>query len=180
MCDTGTTPGGFGTAAMIGGGIVSAAGAAGEARITRANYQYNALVGEFNAKLAGIRAQDAIELGRMTEQEVVRGAEKVKGAQVASIAGKGIALSSGSALDILAGTDILAARDIDVVRENTRKAVFAEELAAIEARTGAQISRTAAEGISPELAAGTSLINTTGQVADRWYKMSRTTSGGAT
>jgi hypothetical protein len=173
MCDAGT----IGLGMMAVGGVTSAIGAAGQADITRANYQYNAAVGRMNAKLAELRGEEAVELGRMSEQQVARGAKRVKGSQVAAIASSGVALGSDTALDILAGTDVLAAQDIMTVRENTRKAVFAEELAAIEARTGAAFAEAGAAGVSPELAAGTSLINTTGQVAERWYLQSKSKEG---
>lgn len=172
MCDLGGLS--LGLTAL--GGASSAIGAAGEAEITRSNYLYNAAVGEFDAKMAEVRIQDTIERGRFAEQEVARGAKTTKGAQIADIAGSGVTIS-GSALDILSGIDVVEAVDQGIVQENTRKAVFADEVAALDARTGAAFDRASARGIDPAIAAGTSLINTAGQVASRWYNQRRAETG---
>lgn len=174
MCDSGNVS--LGLSAI--GGLSSAAGAYGEAAMTQMNYRHNAAVSRFNAQLAERRAEDAMELGRIAEQDVARGARQAKGSQVASMASSGIALSSENALNILAGTDVLAARDVDTIRENTRKQVFAEEIAAQDARTSAQFADIEARGSDPGMAATSSLINSTSQVASRWYDMKRARDGG--
>ena len=172
MCDLGGLS--LGLTAI--GGISSAAGAASEADITRSNFLYNATVGEFGAEMAEIRIQDTLEQGRFAEQEVARGAKRAKGSQIAEVTGRGIRLS-GSALDILSGIDVVEAVDQGIVEENTRKAVFTDEVAALDARTGAAFDRASARGIDPAIAAGTSLINTAGQVASRWYTQRRAEAG---
>ena len=168
---------GGGLGLQTAGGIAEALGVGAEAAATRSAYQYNAVVGEFNAKLAELRKEDAIERGRLAVQDVAREAKESKGKQVAAIAGSGIQLGVGSALDILAGTDIIAEVDISTVEANTRKEVFAEEVSALNLRTGAAFERVSAAGISPGLAATTSLINTGGQVARQWYKQQKTITG---
>ena len=173
MCDLGGLS--LGLTAI--GGLGAAAGAAGEAEITRSNFQYNAMVDDFNAELAEVRIQDTVEQGRFAEQEVARGAKQVKGAKVAEAAGSGLLLTGGTSLDILSGIDIVEAVDQGIVQENTRKAIFADEVAALDARTSASFARAGAAGIDPAISAGTSLINTAGQVAGQWYTQSRATKG---
>lgn len=159
------------------GGLVSAIGAGNEAEGARSAHQYNAIVGEFNAKLGELRKEDAIERGRLAEMDVERGAKRLKGEQVSAIAASGVQLGVGSALDILAGTDIIAETDIGTVRANTQKEVFTEEVNILNARTGAQFDTASAAAISPSLATTTSLINTGGQVASQWYARNKSKTG---
>ena len=154
------------TLGMIGG----ARGAAAEAAQAKSNYMYNAMISEFNAKLAEMRIDDAIERGQFEEQQIRSSARKVRGSQKAAIASSGIQLGIGTAADVLTSTDIMAERDIGVLRENVQKEIFAQEIEALNQRTAARFGQQSAAGISPGKAATTSMLSSAGQVASQWSK----------
>ena len=153
MCDAETTAQ-LGLLFQTGAGVAGAAASYDKAKIERA-------VNESNAEFAERQAQDALTRGGRAEVVLRNRAARLKGAQKAKLAGGNVQLQ-GSALDVLEETDAMADADAEVIRANAQGEAAGR-------RAEAAGYRARANGISPGMAAGTSLLSSAGQVADRWY-----------
>lgn len=118
---------------------------------------------EYNAKVAAIQGQDAIDRGDTDQQAIGRKQAAVRGQQQANMAANGLDLSSGSPAAILDQTDYYGLADQATVINNSRR-----EAAGFTSR-GAMASAQA-DAYSPMASAGASLLTSSGTVADRWYK----------
>lgn len=117
----------------------------------------------YNAKVAAIQGQDAIDRGDTDQQAVGRKQSAMRGQQTANMAANGLDLSSGSPAAILDQTDYYGLADQATAVNNSRR-----EAAGFTSR-GAMASAQA-DAYSPLTAGGASLLTSSGTVADRWYK----------
>ena len=125
------------------------------------NAQMEETVAKNNATLADAQAQDALTRGAQAEAKLRRGAARLRGSQEARLAAGNVQLQ-GSALDILEETDSMADADAAVIRKNAGNEAWAR-------RTEAAGYRAQARGISSGMSGFTSLLSSSGRVADRWY-----------
>lgn len=204
----------YGQLAVQGVGAVSAANTArNQTGMNRQAYAAQASIQANNAKLSEWQAQDALSRGDAAASDaLLRGREhaadvqhrgqqdvlrvrgqtaKLKGRQVATFAGRGVAVDSESAQNIYADTDMMgdadaatiaenAARDVrGITRNASREATDIKSNAAREAwgrrvegvnyRGNAGNLRTRARFENPGAAFTGSLISGAAGVAGKWY-----------
>mgnify|MGYP000338322025 CR=1 FL=1 len=105
---------------------------AADARKKQADYQ--AKVAENNAKVGEWEAQDALDRGRIAEQQHRLKVSQLKGQQRSALAASGVELDSGSALDVLSDTAYFGEMDALTIRSNSERQAW-------KARVGASNSR---------------------------------------
>src|SRR5690606_5828060 len=82
-------------ALTIGSTLLGAAGAVQQGQATAAASEYNAKVGDMNARLSERRARDAIERGAAEEQQKRMEVQKIMGDQRVAAAANGVDLTFG-------------------------------------------------------------------------------------
>lgn len=140
------------TAASAG---MQAAGAYSESKAARAGHKYN-------ARIADVQAQDALMRGETEVQRQNMRTRQLKGTQRAAMAAAGLDITEGSALNILTDTDVMGDYDAAMLRANA-------EREASGYRSEANIHRFRAAQERPLVAAATSLLTSSSQVASQWY-----------
>lgn len=100
---------GAGTALSVGGGII-------DSRNIR-------MAGEYNARIAGIAAEDAEKRGLKAEQDQLTKVSQLIGEQRAEFGGRNVQLS-GTPLDILIDTARIGTEDANTIRRNAYREAF--------------------------------------------------------
>ena len=160
-------------ASQIGGSIASAAGAYGQAGVQRANLGAQAAVADANARIAEINAQTELADGQQRIATATAQYGRLKSSQRAALGANGVAIDEGSAADVQQSTDALREADKAQLEINAMRSAFGQ-------RTQAGMARANAAGISPGMAAATSLLGSGGLVAQRWYQFGKGSGGGST
>ncbi len=127
-------------------------------------------VAKRNAQLAEIKAQDDIARG---EQEAIaygRRARQFAGEQRVGLAAHGLDLGYGTAADLQEQTGFFAQNDINTIRNNAQRSAW-------NSRMQGQGYQMQADSLNPWMAAGGSLLQTGGYVADKWYRYSTLSPG---
>lgn len=116
------------TGALIAGTALSAGsslmGASANASALEAQGDHAKMVGDFNAKLSEMQAQDALERGGKDAEQLQKQASRMIGSQKAALAAQGIEVDSGSAAEIQNDTKEMAARDAVTIRNNAAREAF--------------------------------------------------------
>ena len=143
--------------AMMGvGTFLQAYSAYGANKAKQQAYQYNAQLGEMQAKDALARGDQAVQ--RHYEQ-----ASQFRGHQVAAMAANGVDTSFGSALNVLTSTDVNANKDAQIILQNAQRE-------ATGYRAQAQLDNFSADSIHPKTAMVTTALQGAGQVGSQWYQ----------
>ena len=167
-------------ASQIGGSIASAAGAYGQAGVQRANLGAQAAVADANARIAEINAQTELADGQQRIATATAQYGRLKSSQRAALGANGVAIDEGSAADVQQSTDALREADKAQLEINAMRSAFGQRTQATNFRTQAGMARANAAGISPGMAAATSLLGSGGLVAQRWYQFGKGSGGGST
>jgi hypothetical protein len=101
----------------------------------------NAKVYDWNAAMAEIMADDAINRGRFTETRFRQDVEKFIGTQRATQAASGIDVNFGSAVDVQADTAYLGELDALMIRNNAAREALGLRVEAVDLRARAHIMR---------------------------------------
>jgi len=118
---------------------------------------------DYNAKLAKLQGQDALDRGDLDQQAIGRKQAALRGSQAANMAANGLDLSYGSPAALLDQTDYYGNADQETAANNARR-----EAAGYGSR--ATMSQIQADSYSPMMSGAGSLLTSSGTVADRWYK----------
>lgn len=172
------------TAAAVGSLAFGAMGAYQQSAATKASAEYQSQVARNNAISAEYQAQDAIKRGEVAEAEQRRKTMMLKGTQTARLAANGIDISEGSPLQILSDTDWMGEQDALTIRDNANREAWGYRVQGQNSTSNSTMLKARSEAENPLLAAGTTLLNGSGTVADsimtkpdglvadKWYKMS--------
>lgn len=153
---------------------MSTVGAFYSAKQAQDAYRSQARIAEINAKIADSNARAEVEQGTFKESQIKFQGTRLKSSQTARFAAGGVDIAgSNSALAVLTGTDVLTEADANQTRANATRAAWGQRIEAGNMRRGATSLRASASGISPGLAAASSLISGAGQVASSWYGLDR-------
>jgi hypothetical protein len=179
----GGTAGTIGTAALgaqaiggIGETYASYRKSAGE----KQGYEYQSQVARNNAKLAEWQAEDAIDRGVSTKQQIQMKKAETYGTQRATFASRNVALDEGSALNILTETLFMGARDEGIAEDNANKEAWALRNQAAGYESNASFLSQRAAQQNPYLDAAGTALTSAGRVASSWYTMrTRTDTSGA-
>jgi hypothetical protein len=164
--------GGLGVGGLLSafGGGMAATAAYSAAKNQQAALNAQAQVEANNAQLAEWQADDAIARG-----DTAVNVEQLKGAQIKStqrnaMAANGVDLSGGSAQNVMNSADYMTSVDEATIRTNAARAAWGYQVQATNALNRSAAAKSAAEQVSPWLAAGTSLLSSATSVASRWYQ----------
>jgi hypothetical protein len=134
MCDFGLIVGAAST-------LVGVAGAKQQADAQASAQQYNARVQDMNVVLNERRARDALERGKLEEQQKRQEVAQIESRQRASMAANGLDVGYGSALDVLVDTATLGEIDAMTIRKNTANEAYDFRTAAANNRADASLAR---------------------------------------
>lgn len=148
-----------GTIASLAGSAMAAQGQMQQARAAKQEADYKAQQ-EDNA------AVDAVQRGRIAQQEQRRKTGALIGRQKAVMGASNLDLSSGSPLDVLADTAMLGEFDAITIENNAAREKTVHSANAELLRTKGQNALTAGR-----TAATGTMIGGIGAVADKWYKI---------
>lgn len=120
--------------------------------------------GEFNAQVAELQADDALQRGREDESRIRQGVRVGIGSQRAGFAGQNVDVGSGSAVDVQADAAYLGELDALTTRNNAMREAWGYRVEAQNYRMGGQQAQSA----SRWNAAGTVLGGATSLYAARY------------
>lgn len=135
----------------------------------QAAYNAQGQVAENNAKLAEMQAVDAERRGRVAASNQGIRTNQLKGTQRATMAANGVDLSVGSAQEILNDTDYFGGIDRAAILDSAAREAWGYRTQGANYQTNAGLLRSRADGESPWMSAGTSLLTSAGKVASTWY-----------
>lgn len=130
-----------GTATQVVGAWKSgtAAKKAGEAQRRVAESQAELL--DYNASVADLQAQDAIDRGRLDENRYRSQIRGLIGSQRAGYAAQGVSVAEGSPADVQADTAFLGELDALTLRQNAMREAWGYQVQAYDTRGRAEIAR---------------------------------------
>lgn len=169
---------------MAMGAIQSAVGAYYQASSAKYQLQSQQLGFEFNQKMADINArqmenqaqwymlQGERQIGQLTMR-----AGKIRSAQKASQAARGISLGYGSTAEEIATTDLMKETDAITININATRAANSARTQKVNFENQSLLSGVSASNagamaglVNPWASAGTSMIQSASSVAGTWYK----------
>lgn len=159
----------FGPIMGIMGALGGAAGTFLQSKSLASQLRFQADMAKINQRMAENVAQSVMEAGASKKTQVGLMAGKVKGAQRADQAARGVVVGQGSGAESLATTDLMKEIDLMTIDTNTLSQAWAARTQGVNAGNQALISEATASGINPAAAAGTSLLGSATQVASNWY-----------
>ncbi len=166
----------FSLYSAIGGEALSVLGAYKSSEGTKQGYNYNAAVARNNAQYAEMQAQDAIARGENAVDVSRMKTTQLASRQRALMAAHGVALDEGSPLNILNDTAYMGEHDARTLADNAAKEAWALRRQAANYTDQSSLLSARASDEEPWLNAAGTLLTQSGQVADRWYKYSKTLS----
>ncbi len=160
--------------------------------------------GDFNASIAELGAQSALDQGQSEIAAATLKAGQLKSSQRAALAANGVDLNQGSAAEVQQSGDIMKDVDVATLKANAVRSAWGyraqgmsdqlaaktsalntranAEMNALNLKTGAlstsanaNMQAASAAGISPLGSAASSLMTGAGQVASTWYSLSKKT-----
>lgn len=160
--------------AMMGAGAASSTiGAYFGAQNQKTLLNGQAEIAEINARIAELGAQGELARGRAQTNAIGLQHGQLKGKQRAALAANGVDLGDGSAAELQTGGDMMAEIDRNTAEANAIGSAWGYRTQATNMRNDATMRRTTADGISPTMAAASSLLSSGGQVAGSWYAMNK-------
>lgn len=155
------------------GGIGAGLGAYFSAESAKNNLKFQSDMAALNARMAENTAQSIMQAGEKAIGQQTLRAGKVKSAQRASQAARGIVAGEGNAAEEVATTDLMKETDSLTINANAVRQAWAARTQAVNAQNESLLKGTTADSINPFAAAGTSLINSATSVASSWYQSKR-------
>lgn len=129
------------TIAMIGSTVMGGVSAVQQGNAAAASANYNAQVAEMNAGISDQNARDALERGKLEEQQKRQEIAAITGRQKASMAANGIDIGFGSPLDTLVDTAMLGEIDALTIRSNAAREAYGYKVDGANGRADAVLSR---------------------------------------
>lgn len=169
MCEP-TTIAAIGLAVTVAGTAASAYGQYRSAQGQQAAAAYQAAVHRNNQIIAQQMAENALERGRIQEQNHRQKVAQVLARQETLFGAAGISLAEGTAIDVFGDTAEMGETDALTIRYNSEREAEAYLLKAQNAGQSAVLADAAGASISPGMAAGTTLLTGFGKVASQAEK----------
>jgi len=166
-----------GAAALAGqsfGVGMNTVGAYAGAKAQQAALRSQARVAEINATIADAAARNELSASNRQQSQIRLKGAQVKAAQTSAFAGNGIDVGVGTPVQLATSTDYITEVDANTARANGIAAAWGQRINAGNMRRSATSARAEAAGISPGMAAATTLITGATQVATSWYGLNKT------
>lgn len=160
------------TASTLAAVGMQAQGAYAQSKAAQAQANYAAQVADNNAVVAEYHAQDAIKRGDDEAARIRREAAQLSGLQRNRLAAGGLDLAEGTAAELQAQTEFFSLVDQNTAKENAAREAWSKRQQGNQFSSDANMQRATARSISPGTAAVTSLLGSSGRVADSWYQNS--------
>jgi hypothetical protein len=153
------------------GAISSAIGAWGVAKAQKYALGAQADIAATNAHLAELSAQSAMLAGQRQASNVLLRTGELKSTQRATMAANGIDISEakGTSQDIVNSTDFMGQTDANTINANAVSRAWGFRTEETNYTNQAIMTRAQTQAINPAMAAGTSLLGSSGSVASSWY-----------
>lgn len=153
------------------GAGVSAVGAYSQAAGQKSLLSHEASMADINAGLAERSAQTELLRGQFEEQKARLAAAQAKSSARVAMAAGNVDLGYGSALNVLTSHDVVNEIDVNTLHANAVRSAWGYRIEGVNLKNEAALKRATAAGISPGMAAATSLLGSASQVAGSWYDM---------
>lgn len=163
----------MGIALQGAGAVTSAFGAYGSAKSQQIGLRGAADIADINAQQSELGAQQELLRGNALVAMSTARAGQVKGSQRVAMAKNGVDLSDGNPAEVLASTDLMKETDTNTITANAVRAAWGYRTQATNFTNEALMKRAGAASISPGMAAATSLLGSSSQVASSWYMMNK-------
>lgn len=137
---------------------------------TKAQAEYQAGVADVNAKMAEGQAREAESVGYAAAQKVGRKVAEMRGAQQVALADAGLDPKTGTPATLVDAAGYFGGIDVQTTASNAGKSAWGYEQEAENYRSAGRSYRRYAGAQNPMLAAGLSLIGSTGDIAEKWVK----------
>lgn len=160
----------IGTGLQVTGLASQVFGAYSAANAEKDALKYQSQVNDLNARMADMQAKDALERGNFAERNARMATRQQRGAQVASMAARGLDISEGSALNILTDTDYFGEQDALIIRDNAAKEAWGYRQQGRNYRGEAELLDNRSDAISPFRSSASTLLTGAGNVASSWYR----------
>jgi hypothetical protein len=149
---------------------VAAGGAVAQGRAANKQATYQAAVERNNAQIATWQAADAVDRGRIEEQNQRLKVARLAGTQRTAFASSGVELGSGSPLDVLMDTQQLGELDALTIRSNAEREAYGYRTQSSNLTAQSGLTRMAGRNAQQAsyISAGSSLLSTAGTVGDRY------------
>lgn len=167
MCD-------FGLIAGLASTAIGAMGAAQAGQAAQKSADYNAKVMQMNAQLNEKRAQDAMERGKIAEQQQQQKGAMAVARQKVGLASGNVDTSFGSPMDSIIDASVATQLDSLTVRSNTYREAHDYRVAAWNNNTQAELTRYEGKAKANEgyLSALGTVIGGAGDAYKSWKKSS--------
>lgn len=160
-------------ALMAAGAASNVVGSYQSAKGQQSALRFQADIADQNARIAELGAQSELQRGQREEQATRLKTAQLKSTQRVAMAANGIDLGEGSATDILTSTDVMGEVDANTIAANAVRSAWGYRTQGMNAKNEALMKRATASGISPGMAATSSLLGSAGQVAGAWYSLNK-------
>lgn len=134
------------TLLMIGSTVMGGVSSIQQGNAAAASANYNAQVSDMNAKVADQNARDALERGKIEEQQKRQEVAMLTGRQKAAMGANGVDIGFGSPLDTLVDTAMLGEIDALTIRSNAAREAYGYNVQGANGRADAALSRSSAKG----------------------------------
>jgi len=131
----------YGTATKVRADLKVGQAAADAGGMNREASESQAELADFNARVADLQAQDAIERGAQDESRFRQGVRLLIGSQRAGIAASSVDVGYGSAVDVQADATYLGEQDALTIRNNAARAAWGFQIESEDWRKRAEITR---------------------------------------
>ncbi|WP_300379639.1 hypothetical protein [Henriciella sp.] len=135
--------------------------------------EFQARMARINADLAESDARAALGRGERQEQASRLENAQLKSRQRVGYASSGVDLGSDTAVDALTSTDVMGEVDANTIKANALRQAWGHRIEATGLRGQAGMAEASAEGISPWMEAGTSLLAGASQVHSSFQDFKR-------
>lgn len=168
-----TAASGLATAGLIASGIGTAASVYGKIQEGKAQsnqLKYQSAVDRNNQIISTRQADDAIQRGKIEEENVRRRTQAIKGEQRAAYAANGIDLGSDAVVDTLADTAMLGELDALTTRSNAEREAYGFKVQGMNYGASAQNNTMAAKNTksASRIGAMTTLLSGASTVASSY------------
>lgn len=155
------------------GAGMNAVGSYAGAAAQQASLRSQARISEINATMADAAGRaELMASERQQNQIYLRGAQ-VKASQTSAYAANGIDVGVGTPVNVATSADYVTQVDANTAAANGIQAAWGRRIEAGNYRRQAVSQRATASGISPGMAAFSSLLSSASQVASSWYTSSK-------
>lgn len=129
------------TGLIVASTLMTATGQIQQGNAAAAAGKYNQQIAEMNAKIADKQARDALERGKIEEQNKRKQVAQISGAQTAAMAANGVDIAFGSPLDTLVDTAIQGELDALTIRSNAYREEYDFKVKGANSRAQGRLAR---------------------------------------